>query len=285
MMHAQIDHWLTKPGVDSEEPFPLLYRFMGADGVLKTVESWQLRLSPWLRMNDPREKKEWRSADIIVGRLQAVPPYTQRELERAFDRLLRRGARLACFTDDRAPATEHSARWLLHRGWGRSAMWDRYADSHRGGCLVFNSPALMEQFDTFQLGVSCIRTWGRVEYVDEPISIELEADVRSDEHLMELLDETTSGRHIVSDLYMKKLRDWESEREFRTVEVLWNVPQAEMDEPLHIPIGSSLRAIIIGEMFSEVDLHHLQGRLCSRPEAPELFRCAWHGGVPFLACP
>jgi hypothetical protein len=61
MMHAQIDHWLTKPEVNPEEPFPLLYRFMGADGVLKTVESWQLRLSPWLRMNDPREKKEWRS--------------------------------------------------------------------------------------------------------------------------------------------------------------------------------------------------------------------------------
>jgi hypothetical protein len=119
--------------------------------VLKTVESWQFRLSPWLKMNDPREKKEWRTADIIAGQLQAVPPYTQRELERAFDRLLRRGARLACFTDDRAPAMEHSARWLLHRGWGRSAMWDRYADSHKGGCPVFNSPTLMEQFDTFHL--------------------------------------------------------------------------------------------------------------------------------------
>ena len=84
---------------------------------------------------------------------------------------------------------------------------------------------------------------------------------------------------------MKKLRDWESEREFRTVEVLWDVPQAGMDEPLSIPIGTSLRAVIIGEMFSEVDLYHLQERLGSRPEAPELFRCTWHGGVPFLACP
>lgn len=282
-MYAQIDHWLTRPQVNPEDPFPLLYRFMGADGVLKTVESWQLRLSPWLKMNDPREKKEWRTADIIAGRLQAVPPYTQHELERAFDRLLRRGARLACFTDDRAPVTEHSSRWLLHRGWGRSAMWDRYADSHKGGCLVFNSQALMERFDTFQLGAGYIRTWGRVEYVDEPISIELQADVRSDEHLVELLDETTSGRYTVSDLYMKKLKDWESEREFRTVEVLWNIPEAELDEPLYMPIGASLRTVIIGEMFSEVDLDRLRERLGSYPEAPELFRCSWHGGVPFLA--
>jgi hypothetical protein len=38
MMHAQIDHWLTRPRVNPEEPFPLLCRFMGADGVLKTVD-------------------------------------------------------------------------------------------------------------------------------------------------------------------------------------------------------------------------------------------------------
>ena len=162
-------------------------------------------------------------------------------------------------------------------------MWDRYADSHKGGCLVFNSQALMERFDTFQLGAGYIRTWGRVEYVDEPISIELQADVRSDEHLVELLDETTFGRYTVSDLYMKKLKDWESEREFRTVEVLWNIPEAELDESLYMPIGASLRTVIIGEMFSEVDLDRLRERLGSCPEAPELFRCSWHGGVPFLA--
>src|ERR1022692_689331 len=190
LMRTQIDHWLTEPGVNPAEPFPLLYRFTGREGVLKTLRSRRLRLNTWPKMNDPREKKEWRSSDIIAGRLRAIPPYTQAELESAFDRLLRRGARLACFTDDRAPATEHAARWLLHRGWGRSAMWDRYADSHEGACLVFDSPALVEQFDSFQLGEGCIRTWGRVEYVDEPISIELDADVRSDEHLIELLDET-----------------------------------------------------------------------------------------------
>jgi hypothetical protein len=72
---------------------------------------------------------------------------------------------------------------------------------------------------------------------------------------------------------MKKLKDWESEREFRTVEVLWNIPENELDEPLHIPMGASLRAIIIGEMFSEMDLDRLRERLGSRPEAPELFRC------------
>jgi hypothetical protein len=285
MVRVQIDHWLTSPEVDPEALFPLLYRFMGPDGVLKTLESWQLRLSPWLKMNDPREKKEWRTADIITGRLHAVPPYTQRELERAFDRLLRRGARLGCFTDDRAPATQHSARWLLHRGWGRSAMWDRYAASHKGGCLVFDSVALVEQFDTFQPGVGCIRAWGRVEYVDEPISVDLEAYVRSNDHLMELLDETTTRRYVVSGLYMKKLKHWESEREFRTVEVLWNVSQAEMDEPLYIPIGASLRAVIIGEMFSRAALVRLQETLSSSPDAPELFRCTWHGGVPFLTCP
>jgi hypothetical protein len=282
-MRAQVDHWLTKPDFNPDEPFPLLYRYMGADGVLKTVESWRLRLSPWPKMNDPRERKEWRTSDIISGRLRPIPPYTQPELESAFDRLLRRGARLACFTDDRAPATEQSARWLLHRGWGRSAMWDRYATAHEGGCLVFDSLALMEQFDTLQLDVGCIRTWGRVEYVDEPISIELDADVQSDGHLIRLLDETTSGRYTISNLYMKKLKDWESEREFRTVEVIWNAPQAALDEPLYMPIGTSLRAVIIGESFSEERLGDLRECLAGGVGAPELFRCTWHAGVPFLA--
>ena len=99
----------------------------------------QLRLNTWANMNDPRERKEWRTSDIIVGRLRTIPPYTQAELESTLDRVLRRGVRLACFTDDREPATEHAARWLLHRGWARSAMWDRYAESHKGGCLVFDS--------------------------------------------------------------------------------------------------------------------------------------------------
>jgi len=285
-MRTQIDHWLTQPEVNPEEPFPLLYRFLGEDGVRKTVESWRLRLSTWQNMNDPREKKEWRSSDIIAGRLRAVPPYTQAELESAFDRLLRRGARLACFTDDRTPATEHAAQWLLHRGWGRSAMWDRYAGSHEGGCLVFGSPELLEQFDSFQLGAGSIRTWGRVEYVDEPISIEqLDADVRSDEHLMELLDETATRRYTASNLYMKKLKDWESEREFRIVDVIWNIPEAERDEPLYIPIGASLRAVIIGEAFPDGAVDGLRQSLGGSPGTPELFRCTWQGGVPFLARP
>lgn len=284
-MRAQIDHWLTEPRVDPSEPFPKLYRYMGPEGVLKTVESWQLRLNTWRNMNDPREKKEWRTSDIIGGRLRAIPPYTQHELENIFDRLLRRGARLACFTDDCAPATEHAARWLLHRGWGRSAMWDRYARSHAGGCLVFDSLALTEQFGTFQLGVGCIRTWGRVQYLDEPISIELNADVRSDEHLTELLDEAMSGRYVASNLYMKKLKDWESEREFRIAEVIWNVPETELDEPLYIPISTSLRTVIVGEAFPEGQLDALRSSLDGRPGNPELLRCTWQGGVPFLERP
>ena len=282
-MRRQIDHWLTDPDAFGGD-FPPIYRFIGPDGVLATLQKWNFRFNTYEGMNDPRERKEWRASEIAPG-LRPVGAFSQDQLDTHFDTLLRKGARVSCFTDDREPATSDARRWLLHRGWARSAMWDRYARQHKGACLVVQSDDLMQSMDTSTpLGVGSIRTWGRVEYTDLPIEIDLSADIASNDELEGVLDNYTSGRYVASQLYMTKLQDWQSEREFRAINILWNMPPSyDLAEPLMVPLGQALKAVILGEDFPDHAIAEVVD--CIPPigvAKPEVLRCTWTGGVPFL---
>lgn len=286
-MRTQIDHWLTDDA-GSDPDFPMLYRYLEQEGLVATLKSWQLRLNTWAKMVDPRERKEWRTADLVGDALRAVHPFTQADLEAEFDRLLRRSARMASFTDDRPPESPDSAQWLLHRGWARSGMWDRYGGRHEGACLVFSSPDLLPEVEAaIPLGSGSLRSWGRVRYVDAPISLALPAaaasDVTSAEHLREVLDHATGMRNVARDLYGTKLSDWASEREYRIIEVLWDPPPSvDLASPLGVPIGSSLKAVILGEECPAAPIRDLLDGLPAGLDKPDVLRCVWEGGVPFL---
>jgi hypothetical protein len=282
LMRTQIRHWLTEEE-DASFDGTLLYRYIGPDGLIMTLDSWRLRLNTWQAMVDPRERKEWRTSDVIDGALRAMPPYTQAELEADFDRLLRRGARMSSLTDDRPPEPVDAAPWLSQRGWARSAMWDRYAARHTGACLVFTRDDLLPQVEAANpLTSGAIRSWGRICYVDAPISLTVSADIASSEHLREVLDDTTTQRGVARDLYGTKLSDWASEREFRIIDILWDLPPTTLDDPLYVPIGESLKAIILGEEYPTTTARDLLHGLPRGLDSPEVLRCTWERGVPFL---
>ncbi|MCW2655646.1 MAG: hypothetical protein JWR32_6622 [Mycobacterium sp.] len=70
-------------------------------------------------MNDPRESQQW----VSSGTLLADGDYTEAEMNKLLDDVLRRSARLLALTTDRAPVPGADPTQLFHRGWGRAALW------------------------------------------------------------------------------------------------------------------------------------------------------------------
>lgn len=277
-------HWLSDEDPPSDR---CVYRYTGVDGLLATVLRGELRMGLWTQLNDPRERKEWHAADLIGGGrgLHAAPPLTDYELLAEVDRILRRGARLACFTLDDKPTSGGAAGQLFHRGWARSAMWDRYAAQHRGACLVFDQASLFEKvrdWAEFNVRDGNITTQGCVKYKDAPIVIEIDGTYNSLNKLHSELNDISMKSHFITDLYMTKCCDWSAEREFRIVQVLWNIPDAELDEPIYIPIIDSLRAIVIGEAFCDVTTLKRAVSFAFPVNPPDLLRCIWLDGAPAI---
>lgn len=275
-----IKHTLTDPVSHSE---PLLYHYMKADHLGLVLGGGTLRLGTWIGLNDPRESKSWTASSLVMpaGGIGPASLKAQQVVEEEVDRVLRRGARLACFTADGAPTAGAADGTYFHRGWGRAAMWDRYANRHKGVCLVFDQVELLSRVqEAVPTRDGNITTWGSVRYVDAPLDVPVSGAFSSAEDLRLALDEMTSQRGVVSDLYMTKNRDWESEREFRVVVVNWNLPDAELDEPLFVPLGDCLRAVVVGEA-GDVDVVDDLVRSASLPRV-DVLRCEWVAGAPVL---
>jgi len=160
-------------------------------------------------------------------------------------------------------------------------MWDRYAGGHQGVCLVFDQVELLSRVEeTVPVGDGNITTWGSVRYVDAPLDVPVAGAFTSVHDLRVALDEMTSQRWVVNDLYMTKNRDWESEREFRVVVVRWNLPDAELDEPLRVPLDDCLRAVVVGEAGDADGA----AALVRSPgtSGVDVLRCEWVAGAPVL---
>jgi hypothetical protein len=100
-----------------------VYRYTSTDGLAYTLETEQLRLNAWSAMNDPRETKDW----VWTGPIRGVGSLTDDDVQKRIDDVLRRSARLLVLSQDRKPEPDAARPHLLHRGWARAAMWDRYA--------------------------------------------------------------------------------------------------------------------------------------------------------------
>ncbi|MGB8500753.1 DUF2971 domain-containing protein, partial [Mycobacterium sp.] len=135
--------------------------------------STTLRMNAWPKMNDPREAKDWES----TGTLKAADGYTQADMDKRLNDVLRRSARLLALTADREPSPGAEPASLFHRGWGRASLWAHYADDHRGVCLVLDPAAVNEALDGLPPKADRLRFWGGIEYLDKPIRIPLTGTV------------------------------------------------------------------------------------------------------------
>lgn len=278
-MSAQANHWLA----DGEPDEMLVFHYTKLETAEKILTTGRLRLGPYTSTNDPRETKEWVAEMTLAA--GGVSEETLHEADVAgekADQLLRRGARLACFTLDRSPRTEAAPGSLFHRGWARANMWAHYADRHRGACLVFRRDEIVGQVDDHRPHADGdVFSCGRVNYADMPLHIALlMADVR-DRGIADVLDNLQTRRGAVGDLYFTKNSDWSSEQEFRVVVVRWAIPQEEWEVPLDIPFGNSLLAIVLGEAATEPGVAAVRSALERHPTAA-LLRCRWDRGAPLL---
>jgi uncharacterized protein (DUF2132 family) len=273
-------HWLA----DVQPDDLVLYHYTSATTLRSILETRTMRFSPYTKTNDPREYKEW-IADVLLAGEDNDPttPADADSARRQADILLRRGARLACFTVDRSAVAESSTGMLFHKGWARANMWAQYAQQHSGACLAFDRALLVEQADVHRpAGNGDLFSFGRVVYADAPIHIPLSMeDVRAN-GIESVLDDYQTWRGVASGLYFTKNTDWASEQEFRIVIVRWNLPEDQWDVPLGIPLGESLRAVVIGEAFAASDVQPLRRWLEKWPEV-DLIRCVWDRGAPSLA--
>ena len=96
-------------------------------------------------------------------------------------------------------------------------LWEQYADSHRGVCICFDRTTLIRVVKDAVRKIDEV-TYGEVTYADGEIAPEA---VRIPlKQLLERPIEETFDRYVrahLHDLFFTKLRDWESECEFRFV--------------------------------------------------------------------
>lgn len=273
--------WLTDPATPTSDPTLLpehIFRYMGSDGLLYTVNGRQLRLNAWSTMNDPRESKQWRSAGV----LKATDSYTEADMNKRLDDVFRRSARLMALTADQAPTSGAALDSLFHRGWGRAAMWAHYAHAHRGVCLVLDTAALNETLRDMPAVDGRYATWGRVIYRDEPNLIDLTGEFADQASLDQALEDHLDARKTISGLHMTKNRNWEYETEVRIATIDLHLADHDFDTPLQMPLGDSLRGVIIGDAHPAPLVIAAGVRAELGPHAPEFFQCHWMNGAPQL---
>jgi len=145
-------------------------------------------------------------------------------------------------------------------------MWAQYAERHKGVCLAFCRDKLSETIEE-AVGDLLIRS-GDVRYTDY---LNLSSATTIQYGNVERLGKEEAFRcHIcASDLFFLKSRDWESEEEFR-----WVVLRQD-DNPLLVPFGDALAAVILGADVARSNARALKDLL----DDP-VFRMSWTNGEP-----
>lgn len=253
---------MTKPRIPRARPVELYgehgefaYHYTTREAAFEHIlPRGRLRMSALASMRDPVENKEWVQQLVTYGE-----PYEDEEGEEAIqdeadvnaaDGAARQtifNTKLLSFTldgpepPDGVPA-EHT------RGYARPRMWEQYAESHAGVCLIFAREALQEELMAV-LPAFNDAVCGRVSYSNIPFLGSERARILDVDHLKSGGDgDIARGlrAHVhehQAELFFRKLEDWSSEQEFRYL--LLDTDAYEV----HVPFGSTLRAVIVGEQF------------------------------------
>ncbi len=257
---------------------------------MRMLDGGELWMNNMSRMDDPREKKEWRVRVALgpggIGRTMLL---AADEANRMTDVCLRRGARIGCFTvDDKR--TSASPDTLFHKGWARARMWDQYAAWHDGAVLAFDMD-LVRRCDEAAAADSTPagHPWksklfgsGTVQYLDEALELSLNMEDVDRAGLLDAIDDLQVGQGVPKKLYFTKNTDWASEREFRVVAVQWDEQGRPPDNVLKVRFAESLRAVIVGQGLAAFDLPSVKAQVARYPGV-ELLRCLWVNGAPQLA--
>jgi hypothetical protein len=240
------------------------------------VPERRLRLSPYSRMRDPLEARDWGFRFSHPPGADPSDEVLRREIDEAYDATvtLRQTAKLLSLGLD---ARGYEAPFKsFGSGLARPRMWEQYGERHHGVCLVFDRERLHSVL-TQQLQDAGSRFYcGGVRYTKAGIAGEVAA-LTLDVDLIRRhgLDETLA-RHMDrfhKALFLTKLLDWKSEHEYRYIVLTDPTKPYEFAN-----YGDALRAIFLGHMYPEPE--ESIARSLAGSEGLDLYRLEWVNGAP-----
>jgi hypothetical protein len=197
-----------------ETPGRWLYHYTTLETALVHILSTQhLRLSPFSKMRDPREYKEWIPGAVGYATGSLGEDFTRgHATQAARANQLRDEFKLLALTTDSERANEG----VYGRGFARSRLWDAYAGRSAGVCLVLNKEEALRVIAP-QLDALGTAAHGQVCYenrtLDSSIMMQFE-DIYSGR--AEATAERIAAEHL-EEVFFTKNTEWESEREYRFV--------------------------------------------------------------------
>jgi Protein of unknown function (DUF2971) len=237
----------------------------------------KLLLSPFSTMRDPRESRQWGIMGIGYsdGKNDSLREDTDRWNE--FNRQLQERKSLmkvlSLTRDDPAEREQVSA--AFGRGFAHPRLWEQYANNHHGVCLCFDLDTLIDELSN---GLASIGQpdHGPVVYEDAVIASNA-LTVTTDELRARGVPAAVSDhvRKHIGELFFTKLKDWETEREYRFV------IEADHPDPIYVRVKRALRAVILGAEVSRV-YEPAFGAICD-PAGVHVLRVNWVHAYPHLA--
>jgi hypothetical protein len=221
-----------------------LYHYTSASvGLDSILAQMQLRVGLLELTNDPRESRaRYPSLSLAAG----VTVDDSMALMGNADRLLRRAAKVVCFTRDfELPDA------VLHRdemrGWAHPSLWAHYGGSHAGVCLRFSREALAVRIKRYRASPEGRLFAGAVNY--DPNSFNNSALVNFS---VEQIDEFGLDAVVIDFIdqyhrhfFFQKHPDWASELEYRWVMVDGRLL------PIYVDVSGCVTGIVLGDAFPE----------------------------------
>jgi hypothetical protein len=237
-----------------DEPGQFFFHYTSRDAAFGSIiPSGLLRFSPFSKMRDPLEAKLPAMAfnspfasfdDMVVGQKLLEEMTKRMEVTGKERDPIRDRVKLLCLTIDKYEQDAGQAVSPYGAGWARARMWEQYAERGQGVCLVIDKEALTRTATATANGsegekIIC----DAVRYTAQGLAGTAAAtvDVSTD-----LTAEELWTHHFVThqdEFLFTKLRDWESEHEYRFV------IRADDDQPRYVSIKNSLTGVIVGHEF------------------------------------
>jgi hypothetical protein len=224
-----------------------LYHYTSSSVALDSVvPEMRLRLGLVEFMNDPYESRPRYPNLSMAEGVPELEPSHEETMKQA-DRLLRRVAKVACFTQD-YELPESALNPLARRGYAHPALWAHYAAEHTGVCLQFNRHALAECMRD-QLRIGSLFD-GAVEYRSEmqTIAQAVGLDVEQIHEFGLDVVVTSYVERYHRELFFLKHADWATEEEYRWVFV------NQEPLPAYVYVAGALTGIVLGDAFPDARL-------------------------------
>jgi hypothetical protein len=223
-----------------------LYHYTSADvGVDSVLRQMQFRFGLIESTNDPRESRPH------YPPLSGNPKKEHDDLLPLWmeaDNLLRRSAKVGCFTLD-YELPDSALNSEMFRGYAHPALWAHYGARHAGVCLRFSRSQLTARIREV-VGDRGRLFEGNVEYVGDPW-LDVLPETLDLAQIYEFGLDAVVARFIERHhhaLFFRKHWDWSGEREYRWV---WVDPEPL---PLYVDVGGCITAVVLGDAFPSARL-------------------------------